>query len=113
MSKAPITTFAAFWPFYLGEHRSPTARSLHYLGTSASLIMLGVVISMQAWPWLWLVLVAGYGPAWIGHFFFERNRPATFQYPLWSLLADYKMFAFAITGRLRDEYQKYSINGGW
>lgn len=98
-----IQSFAEFWPYYLGEHRRPVCRAWHYLGTTASLAALGVIVVTQQWHWIWLVLVAGYGPAWIGHFVFEKNKPATFKYPLWSLLADYKMYYLALSGQLRKE----------
>ncbi len=100
-------SFAEFWPFYLGEHRLPVCRAWHYLGTTASAVLLIVLLLFQLWPWLWLVLIAGYGPAWIGHYIFEKNKPATFQYPLWSLMADYKMFFLAISGKLKDELNRY------
>ncbi len=101
MSPAPrFATFAEFWPYYLTEHSRFACRVLHYIGTIGSLagLVLGIVVS----PW-WLLAIPflGYGPAWIGHFFIEKNKPATFDYPLWSLLADYRMFGLAMTCRLR------------
>lgn len=102
-----IQTFADFWPYYLGEHRRPVCRAWHYLGTTASLVALAIVAVSGHWQWIWLVLLAGYGPAWIGHFVFEKNRPATFKYPLWSLMADYKMYFMAITGQLRKELDRH------
>jgi hypothetical protein len=99
-------TFEAFWPYYLGEHRLIKCRALHYLGTVGSAILLIILLVNALWTWLPMVLVAGYGPAWIGHFFIERNRPATFTYPWWSLLGDYKMFYMAIRGELRSELSR-------
>jgi hypothetical protein len=99
-------TFEEFWPYYLYEHRLINCRALHYFGTVLSAALLVIVIANQAWAWLPLVLVAGYGPAWVGHFFIEKNRPATFQYPLWSLMGDYKMFYMAIRGQLRPELSR-------
>jgi hypothetical protein len=97
-----IQSFEEFWPYYLREHSLFSCRVLHYVGTVASLAMVGVAAYYSPW-WLLAVPVLGYGPAWIGHFFIEKNRPATFTYPLWSLLADYRMFGLAMTGRLGPE----------
>ena len=96
-------TFADFWPFYLGEHSRPATRALHFAGTTLglSLLVAGIVVGR---PRLFLAaLVAAYGLAWIGHFFVERNRPATFQHPWWSLAGDFKMYGLMWRGRLADE----------
>jgi hypothetical protein len=101
MADSRITTYEAFFLYYLREHSKPTCRAWHYFGTTLSL---GILISViaGALPPLWLLLgfVAGYGPAWIGHFFIEKNRPATFQYPFWSLISDFRMYGLWISGRL-------------
>jgi len=102
----PFTSFQAFWPYYLGEHRLIACRSLHYVGTVLSHTLLFYLLTQQMWSWLPLILVAGYGPAWVGHFFIEKNRPATFTYPLWSLMGDYKMSYMAFTGQLRAELSR-------
>ena len=107
MTEKSIKSFKEFWPFYLGEHRLPSNRLLHYIGTTASLALLIYLIATAQWLWVPLVLVVGYGPAWIGHFTIEKNRPATFTYPLWSLMADYKMLFMAMTGQLKKEWPKY------
>jgi len=107
MSDKELKTFSEFWPYYLGEHRLPRNRILHYIGTFLSGVILILMLLTQYWWLIPLVLVAGYGPAWVGHFFLEKNRPATFTYPLWSLAADYKMFYYALTGRLKHEWPKY------
>ena len=99
-------SFDAFWPYYLHEHRLINCRALHYVGTVLSAVLLIYFLINQMWAWLPLVLLAGYGPAWIGHFFIEKNRPATFQYPLWSLMGDYKMFYMALTGKIRPELSR-------
>ena len=100
-----IATFADFWPYYLREHSRPVCRYLHYLGTVAAWGMLALGITAS--PWFYLgIPFAGYGPAWVGHFFIEHNKPATFKYPIWSLLADYRMFFSAMTGNLRQELQR-------
>ena len=100
-----FSSFEEFWPFYLSEHRSRRSRLLHYLGTCFSLIAFILIVAIQQWSWLPIILIIGYGPAWIGHFVIEKNRPATFKHPLWSLRGDYKMLAYAITGRLQRELQ--------
>ena len=98
-----FSSFSEFWPFYLSEHSLLACRVLHYVGTICANALLVYLIMYQLWSWIPLALVIGYGPAWIGHFFIEKNRPATFQYPLWSFMGDYKMLYLACTGRLKTE----------
>ena len=98
-----ISSFEEFWPYYVGEHRSPVCRGLHYFGTTMALTLFS--FAMLRGP-MWLAALApvlGYGPAWVGHFFIERNRPATFKYPLWSLMSDFKMLSLALRGKMADE----------
>lgn len=93
-------TFRDFWPFYLQEHARPATRALHYAGTSLTLFLFLIALFRH---WLWplaLLPVAGYGFAWIAHWFVEHNRPATFRYPLWSLAADWVMWFRFLTGRI-------------
>jgi hypothetical protein len=98
-----IQSFEEFWPYYIGEHRVPICRALHYFGTSmATLTMAFAVLRGPLWL-MPLALVVGYGPAWIGHFFIEQNKPASFKYPLWSLRADYRMLWLAARGRMSAE----------
>ncbi len=94
-----LSSFAAFWPFYLSQHATPASRWLHFVGTSAALTnAVYSVVTLQ--PWLLPAsLLLGYGPAWVGHFIIEKNRPATFTYPLWSLLGDMKMLGAMLTGK--------------
>jgi hypothetical protein len=93
-------SFADFYPFYLSEHRDRTCRRLHFAG---SLLVLGCIsiaaLTSNAWS-LAAVPLAGYGCAWIGHFFFEHNRPATFTYPVYSLMGDWVMFKDMLTGKI-------------
>lgn len=107
MENKRFSSFQEFWPYYLSEHRLPANRLLHYIGTLVSAVVLIYALATQQWWLIILCLVLGYGPAWMGHFFVEKNRPATFQYPLWSLLADYKMCFLALTGKLKGEWPKY------
>ncbi|QGZ40759.1 hypothetical protein IP92_05870 [Pseudoduganella flava] len=94
-------TFKEFYPFYLAEHAHPVCRRLHFIGSSLVLIILAAALMSGRYMLLWLLPVVGYGFAWVGHFFFEHNRPATFQYPLFSLIGDWVMFRDMLTGRLR------------
>jgi hypothetical protein len=98
-----ISTFSEFWPYYLGEHRNPLCRILHFVGTATFIGIAVWVIGTRDPGDLWMVLLApipAYGLAWTGHFLIEKNRPATFTYPLWSLLADFRMSGQMLLGRL-------------
>jgi hypothetical protein len=97
---ARFATFREFYPFYLSEHRNATCRRLHFIGSS---LVLGLVLAAIVTPYWWLILltpVAGYGFAWVGHFKFEKNRPATFRYPAWSFTGDWVMYWQLLTGRI-------------
>ena len=103
MSAQPqgFASFREFYPYYLSEHADRTCRRLHYLGSTLALACLGLLVaSGNAW-WLLAGLVAGYGCAWIGHFVFEKNRPATFKHPFYSFAGDWVMFADMLRGRIR------------
>jgi hypothetical protein len=99
MATKPITTYAAFWPFYLREHSKPVTRRLHYAGTALTFLFLAIALTRGGWWWA-LMPLAGYSFAWGAHFGVEKNRPATFTYPLWSLASDYRMFFLWLSGRL-------------
>ncbi len=94
-------SFAQFYPFYLSEHSNMWCRRLHFVGSLFVLwSLLEFILTMNS---LWIVLmpVFGYGFAWAGHFFFERNKPATFKYPFYSLVGDWTMFRDIMVGRQR------------
>lgn len=92
--------FAEFYPFYLSEHRNRTSRRLHFIGTSLALVLLLITIISGKWWLLLLALVQGYAWAWVGHFFFEHNKPATFLYPRLSFIGDWRMWWEMLTGKI-------------
>ena len=103
MTTERYNSFSEFWPFYLREHSHPGTRVLHLIGTTIGIALLIYFIASGRW-WLFpLGFIPGYGFAWLGHFAIEKNRPATFEYPLWSFMGDYKMIAMMITGRIGRE----------
>jgi hypothetical protein len=95
-----MRTFAEFWPFYVNEHSRRWTRILHYCGTVLATSALVWLIASGRWYLFPLAFIPGYAFAWAAHFFIERNRPATFKHPLWSLAADYKMFGMMLAGRM-------------
>ena len=104
-----IETYREFWPYYLRQHARSQTRAIHFLGTG---LAFGSIIALVATlnPWFVLLsLVAGYGPAWTGHFFVEKNRPATFAYPLWSLFSDVRMAWDWLSGSLPEELRKAGV----
>lgn len=92
-------SFREFYPFYIHEHQNRTCRRIHVVGSALVLVILGVAIITQNPWWLLGMPLVGYGFAWVGHFFFEKNRPATFKYPLWSLMGDWRMFFETVIGQ--------------
>jgi hypothetical protein len=101
MEISPFARFADFYPFYLAEHSNRTNRRLHFLGTSLGVAALAHSLSTLNFWWLLAGVVAGYGCAWIGHFFVEKNRPATFTYPLYSFMGDWVMWKDMLVGKIR------------
>lgn len=103
-------TFVEFWPYYLAEHSRPATRALHFLATLAWLALLAGAAITRTWWLLALIPVAAYGLAWVSHFFIEHNRPATFKYPLFSLLADHRMAFYMLTGRMSRELERLHLS---
>lgn len=109
-NRARIESFEEFWPRYLAAHSAPETRTMHVLGTAAAFAFL---MSLTVTGNLWFLLAAalsGYGFAWISHMMFERNSPETFRHPVWSLIADIRMFTLACFGRLDAELRHYKID---
>ena len=101
-----LKTFEEFWPFYVSQHSLPTTRALHFAGTTMVVGALAIAVARLSPMWVLAALVLGYGPAWIGHFFFEKNRPATFTYPFWSLRGDFRMYRLMLTGKMGPEVER-------
>ena len=93
------TSLKDFYPFYLKEHSNKTCRILHFIGTFLVFALLIAGITTQVWWLLLLIPLVGYGFAWVGHFFYEKNKPATFQYPGYSLASDFKLFFDLLNGK--------------
>jgi len=106
MREERFKSFSEFWPFYVAEHSQPATRWLHLIGTTAGIALMVYLIASGKWWLFFLGLIPGYGCAWLAHFVVEKNRPATFKYPLWSFLGDYKMIALMLTGRMSAEVKK-------
>lgn len=98
-----FNSFAEFYPYYLAEHRHPLCRALHYIGSMLVIALLILALYSQQWQLLWFLPLIGYGFAWLGHLLFEHNKPATFQYPFYSLAADWVMLKDFLTGRLKQK----------
>ena len=94
-----IKSFEEFYPFYLKQHSNKICRLLHVIGTTIVLALAFTAVYHNI-PALWIAVpIAGYGFAWVGHFFFEKNKPATFKYPMWSLRSDFKMYFDFLSGK--------------
>lgn len=101
MSSSRFTSFREFYPYYLQEHSNRTCRRLHFVGTSLVIAIILSALMTGQYAWLWAIPVAGYGFAWVGHYGFEKNRPATFKHPFYSLLGDFAMYRDICLGRIR------------
>ena len=110
MENDRITNYTEFWDFYVQEHSQPLTRLLHFIGTSLAIVLLVWFVKNGTYLYLPLCLVVGYGFAWGSHFFIEKNKPATFQYPLWSFISDYKMMFYMLTGKMNAEVERVSEN---
>ncbi|GAB5556806.1 MAG: DUF962 domain-containing protein [Schleiferiaceae bacterium] len=88
-----------FYPFYLSEHVNPISRALHFIGTTLVVMCFAFFLITLDWVYFAIIPLLGYGFAWVGHFFFEKNKPATFQYPLWSLASDFMLWWDIIRGK--------------
>ena len=102
---ARLTSFEEFWPFYVSQHSRASTRALHFAGTTMALASLAAAALVEP-SWALGAPLVSYGPAWIGHFFFEKNRPATFTYPLWSLRGDLRMYRLMWAGRMAPELDR-------
>ena len=96
-----FTSLKEFFPFYLSEHQNATSRVLHFIGTALIGVWIVLAVFTHNTSWLWMIPVGGYGFAWVGHAFFEKNKPATFNHPLYSLASDFILFWRLLTGRER------------
>ncbi len=105
---ARITDYAEFWDFYVAEHSEPLTRYLHFVGTTLSLVLLVWIVRGGNWFYLPLPLIIGYAFAWFSHFFVEHNKPATFKYPFWSFISDYKMIFYMLIGKMNSEVERVS-----
>lgn len=100
MKTSGFQSFAEFWPYYLSEHANLTNRKLHFVGTSLLVVVLASAVIRGEPRLLFALPVVGYSFAWVGHFLVEKNRPATFRHPIWSLMGDFRMVAMMWTGKL-------------
>lgn len=100
-----IQTFEKFWDFYISQHMNPICRNLHIVGTSLAILCVILAITISSY-FVILAPLVGYSFAWIGHFIFEKNKPATFSYPWWSFISDLKMLFLTFIGRMDLEIQR-------
>jgi hypothetical protein len=96
-----FASFRDFYPYYLSEHANRTCRRLHFVGSSLAVVCFALAIAQRNAWWVLLALLIGYGFAWVGHFFFEKNRPATFKHPFYSFVGDWVMYFDILRGRIR------------
>jgi len=101
MKDKQYQSLKAFYPYYLSEHKNKICKRLHFIGSLLVLVVLVTTLITAKYTWLWSLPIIGYGFAWVGHFFFEKNRPATFTYPLYSFLCDWIMFKDILIGKIK------------
>jgi hypothetical protein len=112
MEHDEMKSFEEFWPHYVSEHSRPATRTLHAVGTTVGVACAVALAARGKWRWLPLAFIPGYGAAWASHFLIEKNRPATFEHPLWSLRGDYKMIGLMLTGRMEEEIRRLGLESG-
>lgn len=101
-----METYTEFWDFYVREHSKPLTRLLHLIGTVFGIALLVFFIARGRWYFFPVFLVVGYAFAWFAHFVVEKNRPATFKYPFWSFISDFKMIWYMLAGRMNSEVER-------
>ena len=101
MSKERIEPFSKFYPYYLTEHEDRTNKVMHFIGTTLVIFVFVAAILSGNYKWLWFCPLLGYGFAWPGHMIFEKNKPATFRQPIYSLMSDFVMWWDIIRGRVK------------
>jgi hypothetical protein len=102
--------YTEFWDFYVREHSKPLTRLLHFIGTSLGVLLLVFFVGRGQWYFFPIFFVVGYGFAWVAHFGVEKNKPASFKYPLWSFISDFKMMYYMATGRMGREVERVMAN---
>lgn len=100
------TNFTEFWDFYVSEHSRPLTRGLHFVGTTLGIALAVFFVARGQWYFFPVFFVVGYGFAWFAHFVVEKNKPASFRFPLWSFISDFKMIGYMITRRMGDEVKR-------
>ena len=98
--------YSEFWDFYVSEHSRPMTRVLHFAGTTIGIVLLIYFVATGRWYFFPAFFVVGYGFAWFAHFVIEKNKPASFRYPLWSFISDFKMMGYMLTGRMSSEVSR-------
>jgi len=101
-----IESYREFWDFYVAEHSKPLTRLLHFVGTSLGIALLVYFIASGRWYFFPLFFVVGYAFAWFAHFFIEKNKPASFKYPFWSFISDFKMMGLMLAGKMGAEVER-------